>query len=107
MHTVESIRALLRNNDRAVARALVALTARQTTDEQRDETTKYRNDVGFMPCDARRGTSMARFYQRYGYLTPKQVAYWRCARKNGKQRIESYAAQLLEIAQQRAVSVDS
>ena len=102
MHTVESIRQLLRTNDTAVARALVALTARQTHDEQRDENTKHRNDVGFMPCDARRGTGMAKFYQARGFLTPKQIAYWRRPRKNGKQRIEAYAGQLLEIAKERA-----
>lgn len=102
MHTVDSIRELLRNNDRAVGRALVALTNRQTSDEQRDENTKHRNDVGFMPCDARMGTSMARFFQRNGYLSDKQIAWWRRPRKNGRQRIEVYAAQLLDIATQHA-----
>lgn len=102
MHTVNSIRALLRENDHAVARALVALTQRQTYDEQRDENTKHRNDQGFMPCDARMGTSMARFYERNGYLSAKQIAWWRRPRKNGRQRIEAYATQLLDISQQRA-----
>lgn len=104
MHTVESIRQLLRNNDHAVARALVALTAKQTADEQRDEHTKYRNDRGFRPCHARMGTSMAKFYQRNGYLTARQVAYWRRTQRDGKMRIEIYAAQLLGIARERAAT---
>lgn len=102
MHNVQSIRQLLRENDRAVARALVVLTQRQTHDEQRDENTKHRNDMGFMPCDARMGTSMAQFYERNGYLSAKQIVWWRRPRKNGKQRIEAYAVQLLDIAQERA-----
>lgn len=99
IHTKESIANLLRTNDRAVARALVVLTERQTDDEQRDEGTKYLNGEGFRPCHARMGTSMAKFFQRRGYLTPKQTAYWRQPMKGGKMRIEIYAGQLLEVVQ--------
>lgn len=98
MLTKDYIVNLLRNNDKAVARALVALTARQTQDEQAQENTKYLNRMGFRPCHARMGTSMAKFYERNGYLSPKQVAYWRKTQKDGKARIEIYAGQLLEIA---------
>lgn len=100
-HTKQSIVQLLRTNDRAIARALVVLTERQTADEQRDEGTKYLNGKGFRPCHARMGTSMAKFFQRRGYLTPKQIAYWRMPMKGGKMRIEIYAGQLLEVAQAR------
>lgn len=92
---------LLRTNDKAVARALLVLNSRQTEDEQRDETVRYQNGRGFRPCHAAVGTSMAKFYQQRGYLTPKQIAYWR---KEGKQgmRIAIYWRQLLEEANEKA-----
>lgn len=103
MTTKSEIINLLQTNDKAVARALIALTARQTTDEQASENTRYRNGRGFRPCHAHMGTSMAKFYQRNGYLSPKQIAYWRATGRDGKSRIEIYAGQLLEVAQERAI----
>lgn len=101
MTTGTEIVNLLRTNDRAVAKALVLLKNRQTADEQRDETVKYRNGRGFRPCHAVRGTSMALFYERNGYLTPKQIAYWRHCGKEGM-RISIYWRQLLEEAELKA-----
>lgn len=93
---------LLETNDRAVARAVLVLNERQTADEQNAETTKYHNGIGFTGADARMGTSMAKFYSRNGYLSPKQIAYWRKPNKNGVMRIAKYAGQLLEIAEEKA-----
>ena len=98
-HTVESIRNLLATNDKAVARALLALNARQTADEQITEHTRHDNGKGFRPCHARMGTSMAKFYERNGYLSPKQIAYWRKPDRTGTPRIAIYARQLLAVAQ--------
>jgi len=98
MLTKENIVQLLKDDDRAVARALVVLTARQTSDEQVSEQTRYLNGRGYRPCHARMGTSMSQFFERRGYLTPKQIAYWRRLEKTGKMRIEIYAGQLLEEA---------
>lgn len=103
MTTKTEIVNLLMTNDKAVARALLALTARQTSDEQASENTRYRNGRGFRPCHAHMGTAMAKFFQRNGYLSPKQIAYWRACGKDGKSRIEIYAGQLLEVAQERAI----
>lgn len=97
-HTKETITQLLATNDRAVARAIMALNRRQTADEQAEEHTKYTNGRGFRSCDARMGTSMARFYERTGYLSPKQIQYWRKLQRNGVMRIAVYANQLLDIA---------
>lgn len=91
---------LLRTNDKAIARALLVLTARQTEDEQRSETTKHQNGRGFRPCHARMGVSMAKFYERNGYLSPKQIAYWRKETKEGM-RIAIYWRQLLEAAKEK------
>lgn len=95
---------LLQENDRAVARALVALTERQTSDEKASKNTRYRNGRGFRPCHARMGTSMAEFFRRNGYLTPNQLAYWREPQRDGRTRIEIYANQLLSVAQERATA---
>ena len=97
-HTVESIRNLLATNDMAVARALVALNKRQTHIEQELKSTTNLNGKGFRPCHARMGTSMAQFYERNGYLSPKQIAYWRKPDRTGTPRIAIYARQLLLVA---------
>ena len=91
---------LLRSNDKAIARALLVLKARQTEDEQRSETTRHQNGRGFRPCHARMGVSMAKFYERNGYLSPKQLAYWRKEGKEGM-RIAIYWRQLLEAAKEK------
>lgn len=92
---------LLRTNDRAVGRALVVLYERQTADEKASENTRHHNNRGFRPCHARMGTSMARFYLRTGYLSPKQLAYWRTEGKEGM-RIGIYWRQLLDAAHKKA-----
>lgn len=93
--TKDKIALLLETNDKAVGRALVRLTELQTADEVAAEDTKYRNGRGFRPCHARMGTAMAKFYQKSGYLTQKQINYWRVKDKSGKSRIGIYAGQLL------------
>lgn len=102
MLTKEKIVQLLETDQRAVARALLVLNERQTSDEQASENTRYLNGRGFRPCHARMGTSMAKFFQRFGYLTPKQIEYWRKRDKTGAMRIGIYAGQLLEAAVQKA-----
>ena len=92
---------LLATNDKAVARALVVLKNRQTADEQVSKDSKHLNGRGFRPQHARLGTGMAEFYERNGYLSPKQVAYWRVRGKEGM-RISIYWRQLLEEAHLKA-----
>lgn len=95
---------LLLTNDRALGRALVMLNKRQTEDEQRSEETKHSNQRGFNAAHAKRGTSMANFYLRAGFLTPKQMAWWRAPAREGSNvpRIGIYAEQLREIAEAKA-----
>jgi len=97
----QSIVTLLKQNDKAVARALVVLTERQTPQEQANQTTVVANGEGFRPCHARMGTSMAEFYKKRGFLSEKQIAYWRKPMKGGKMRIEIYANQLLAVAKHK------
>lgn len=94
---------LLETNDKAVARALVVLYERQTADEKVSEHTKHHNNRGFRPCHARMGTSMAKFYLARGYLSPKQIAYWRKRGKEGM-RISIYWKQLLDAAHKKAAA---
>lgn len=97
---------LLQTNDKAIARALVVLNERQTATERSAESTINDNGVGFTPADARMGTSMAQFYAKRGYLTEKQLAYWKKPNVRGVWRICKYAGQLLEIAKQKAQALD-
>lgn len=92
---------LLMTNDRAVARALVVLNNRQTADERRSETTHYKNNRGFSAAHAKRGTSMAKWFLNTGFLTPRQIAWWRASAR-GTPRIAMYAEQLLEEAEAKA-----
>lgn len=102
--TKDYIKQLLATNNVAVGRALVALNARQTSDEQVDETTRHLNGQGFRPCHAHRGTSMAKFFKRAGFLTPKQLAWWRKPMACGNSRIEIYAGQLLIVAEEKTIN---
>lgn len=105
MTTKAEIVQLLQRNDKAIARALLVLNERQTQDEQASEVTKYDNGVGFTGADARMGTSMAQFYAARGYLTVKQLSYWKKPNKNGVWRICKYAQQLLDIANEKAAAM--
>lgn len=88
---------LLATNDKAICRALVVLRNRQTADEVASQTTRHDNDQGFRPCHAKMGTSMANFYEKFGYLSPKQINWWRVRGKEGM-RISIYWKQLLSEA---------
>lgn len=84
----------------AVGRALVHLNNRQTLDEQSSGETLNRNGMGFQPCHAHVGTSMANFYEKRGFLSPKQVNYWQNdSNKLQKARISRYWKQLVEEAE--------
>ena len=87
-----------------VGEALERILRNQTDDEVATENTRYHNGTGFSGADGKIGTSMAKFYVKRGFLTPKQVAYWMKSMKNGKPRILKYRKQLLEFAKQKMKS---
>jgi hypothetical protein len=105
--TKEFIQALLIRNDtvgmHAVGKALVVLFKNQTHHEKQIEATTNRNETGFTPSDARRGSGMARFYMQAGFLTPKQLEYWQKPARTsaGRIRITKYWRQLLEAAEEK------
>ena len=104
MLTKDAIVKLLETNDKAVARALVVLHNNQTKDEQQTESTRNRNGEGFRPAHAKMGSSMATFYIARGYLTPKQIMYWRKKMADGNSRIGIYWRQLAEAAEAKAIA---
>lgn len=87
----EVIQQLLATSDKAVCRALVAIYARQTHQEQLSGTTKEHNGVGFSAFDAEFLSSLAEQVKTRGTLSPRQLEL---ARK----KMKSYWRQLLEIA---------
>lgn len=84
-----------------VGEALERILRNQTDDEVGAEDTRYHNGTGFSGVDGKIGTSMAKFYVRRKFLTPKQVAYWMKPMKNGNPRILKYRKQLLEFAKKK------
>lgn len=108
--TKEAFEALLMEDSargmKAVGRALVALLRRQTIDERTQLETRYANKIGFNAADARAGTGNAEFFMHHGYLTSKQVAFWREADKHGNVRICKYISQLLEVAEQKQKRIE-
>jgi len=97
--TKEAIVALLNESDKAVGRALVALYRRQIEEERRSRATLVRNGLGFNAADAHAGSFDAYDFIERGALGFQQLEFWRT-----NNRIQKYAGQLLEIAQQRVAA---
>ena len=98
----EKIINLLETNDLAVGRALIVILANQTADEVQSMDTKHHNGKGFNAPHARMGTSMGlQAKARKGYLSEKQVAYWRARDRKGNMRIGIYWKQLLNVIEQK------
>lgn len=77
-------------NDQTV-KALLRIYANQTHDEKQNEDTIHRNNVGFIPQDAKMLSSMANFKIKHGFLTEKQI-------KLIQPMIAKYAGQLVRCA---------
>lgn len=60
-YTVAHIAALLQKNDKAVERGILAIYAKQTSDEKSEGTTKYNNNVGFCGWSTKSGSYYARW----------------------------------------------
>lgn len=90
---VEKIRELLKTNDKAVMRGIVAIYKRQTLDEQMAEHTTQHNGVGFGAFDAQFMSSLAKQIMSGRTLTQTQMAV-------GRNKIVRYAKQLASIAEE-------
>jgi len=89
--TNERITVLLRTNDRAVGRAILALYKLQTLDERRIGTTKYSNTVGFSAAHASRGSYYARWIGGGKQLTGRHL-------DNARKMVLHYHRYLLALA---------
>ena len=69
----QQINDLLRRNPRAVDRAMVALYRRQTQDEQRSDTTRHNNGIGFCSWSARKGSYYAKWVLSGRRLTGRHL----------------------------------
>jgi hypothetical protein len=92
------IRLLLENNPKAVERAILALYARQTQDEQSSSTTKHSNGRGFSAFEAKNGTYYAKWILSGRSLTGHHLDK---ARTIGLRHI----GQLVEVAQEKAAKL--
>ena len=87
---------------KAVGTALMRITENQTSDEIHSQSTKYGNGIGFTGAHGKIGTSMALFFAKNGFLTPKQIQYWTTPiGKKNRPRILIYKNQLLEFAKMK------
>lgn len=94
-YSIEQIKDLLKNNDKAVERAIVAIFNRQTESEKTTESTVEKNGVGFNGFDAKFFSSLAQQIQSGRTLSAKQISF---ARKG----ILKYSKQLASIANEKA-----
>jgi len=106
MLTKDAILAVLTRQDevgkRAVGRALLVLLRNQTADEQQTQSTRHNNQMGFTKSDAKKGTGMATYFQRFSRLSDAQVNYWRQVTPSGRMRIGKYWKQLAIAAEEKA-----
>lgn len=93
--TQDEIKAKVANEARWCERAILAIYARQTADEQESYTTTHHNGVGFSACDAEIMTSFALQLRKGRRLSAKQLTI-------AQKRMPHYARQLNEIAAQGA-----
>lgn len=106
--TQDSIKELLERSDLAVERAILAIYARQTADEQITETTSHKNGVGFSGVDAEILSSFAQQIERksgngvkIGHcLSEKQMAI-------ARRKMMRYSRQLLEVAEEKANAISN
>ncbi len=85
------IRYLLLCNDYAVERAVLAIFARQTMDEQTSNTTLHTNGKGFNGPDARLGTYYAKWLMSGKRLTGNHL-------NKARVMMYKYVRQLVEVA---------
>lgn len=89
--TTDEIVTLIQSNDKAVAKAVIAIYNRQTADEKMIENTTHSNGVGFNASDVRYLSYIAKYCERNQALTGKHL-------DKARQKILKYRRQLVEIA---------
>jgi len=86
---VEKLKKQIVEKDSTAINTLVLVYANQMEDEQRHETVKYHNGIGFKPQDARMGCSLVKWYKDKRFFTAKQM-------NAVKRMVQKYAGQVVE-----------
>lgn len=89
---------MLKTNDRAIVRGVLAIYDKQTADEQVAQETNHHNGIGFNGVDAR---IMSSFAERIKGWQPGGKFNWPLSPKQmgiAKKKIMKYAGQLTKIA---------
>ena len=87
----DEIARLIQTNDKVAGKALEKLYDCQTAEEQAIGETRVQNGAGFNGADARILSSMAEFFKKTGFLTPKQLVVVR-------KKLVKYNKQLTRLA---------
>lgn len=100
VYTKDDVLHLLQHSDKAVVKAIKALYARQTSDEQSEGQTRHHNGRGFNGRDAEFFTSIAKALPRYNdNMTWKQL-------RRARAQLRKYWRQLLEEIEEKGGVVD-
>ena len=91
--TVDTVKNLISTRKDAAIRALKLIYEKQTSSEQDAQSTIDNNGIGFNGVDAEILTSIYQFYQKNGYISPKQLAI--CYKK-----LPKYAKQIVKITEE-------
>lgn len=110
--TRAAVYSLLLRNQEALERAILAIQARQTSDEQAEGITRYQNGMGWNGRDASKGGSLAQWITNG--TTPRPKGYGkkigstltRGQRIMALRMIRKYTAQLLAVAEANGRAVD-
>jgi sulfite reductase beta subunit-like hemoprotein len=86
---INGLRNQITVKDSTAIHTLLFIYNRQIDDELKRDCVKYRNGIGFKPQDAKLGSSLAKWYNDKGFLTPKQMLAV-------KSLIVKYARQVIE-----------
>jgi len=92
--TKEEIKEMLKTNDKAVLRGIVAIYNKQTSEEQQIKETNVTNGKGFNGVDARFLSSLAEQIMQSNRLTEKQIV-------SARKVILKYSGQLANIANEK------
>lgn len=102
--TKSELKEKIMSDRKVLVKAILALNEYQTHDEQAEQRAKYQNNVGFKSCHASKGSGMAQFFQKNGFLTEKQMNWW-LRGSYERPRILNYLNQLHRIHVKKYIQV--
>lgn len=86
---IDKLREQISSKDSTAIHTLLFIFERQSEDEQKHESVRWRNGIGFKIQDAKTGCNLAKWFKSKGFFTPKQIALV-------KSMVRKYAGQVVE-----------